>query len=44
MNSFRAFTQATSVAINYHKLTKKDSLNKIYNSVFNVLAKESQKL
>ena len=44
INSFKAVMQATSVAINYHKLAKKDSLNKVYSSVFNVLAKESRKL
>ena len=44
VNSFKAVMQATGVALNYHKLAKKDSLNKVYSSVFNVLAKESRKL
>lgn len=44
MKSFTAVMQASAVAYNYHKLAKKDSLNKVYSSVFNVLSKESRKL
>ena len=44
VNSFRAVSQATTVVINYHKIVKKDSLNKTYTGVFNVLCKESRKL
>jgi regulator of sigma D len=44
MNSFRAVTEATKVVINYHKMGKKDPMNKIYSNIFSVLDKESRKL
>lgn len=30
--------------MNYHKLTKKDTINRAHINVFNVLSKESRKL
>ena len=44
MNSFRAVTEATKVVVNYHKMGKKDPMNKIYSNIFSVLSKESRKL
>lgn len=44
MNTFRSFGHAINVAMNFHKLTKKDSLNKAHSNVFNVLTKETRKL
>lgn len=43
-NHFRSFTHATTVAMNYHKLAKKDALTKDHTSVFNLLSKEIKKL
>ena len=44
MNSFRAVSEATKVVINYHKMSKKDPMNKIYSNIFSVLEKESRRI
>lgn len=44
MNSFRAVNEATKVVLNYHKMGKKDPMNKVYSNIFSVMAKESRKL
>jgi hypothetical protein len=36
--------EAAKVVLNYHKMSKKDSLSKVYGSVFTVLAKEGKRL
>jgi hypothetical protein len=43
-NSFRLFNQALEVTHNFHKLAKKDSLSKVYTSIYNVICKESKRM
>lgn len=44
MNSFRSWSQTLEVVMNFHKLSKKDSLSKTYTNVFTLLNKETRKL